>query len=189
MDSSKQQQRQNNPLDTRYEILNTRYAHIDCDSFFASVLARKDPQLKGKPILALGMGGGFVIAASYEAKAKGVRTGMRLIEARKLCPEAKPIISDFLESCRVSETIEQILESRCARIEKMSVDEWYLDLNSCQGGIPKNPEIWAGEIQEDIRKQIGVTVSIGIAPTKLLAKMAGEYRKPSGITIIIQKPY
>ncbi|MBU2213862.1 DNA polymerase IV [Patescibacteria group bacterium] len=159
-------------------------AHIDCDAFFASVLQRRNPRLKGKPILALGMGGGFVIAASYEAKAKGVRTGMRFIEARKLCPEANPIVSDFLESCVVSDRIEKILETKCPRVEKMSVDEWFLDLTTCVGGLPKNLDKWAQSVQSEVTKKIGISISVGIAPTKLLAKMASEYRKPAGISIV-----
>ncbi len=165
------------------------FCHIDADAFFASVLERKDPKLKGQPILALGMGGGFVIAASYPAKAKGVKTGMRLVEARKFCPNAVPVVSDFLESCVVSKDIEAILETYCPRIEKTSIDEWYLDLVSCVGGVPEKLDEWAKQIQTEIKSKIDVSVSIGIAPTKLLAKMAGEYRKPSGITIVSSHNY
>lgn len=164
------------------------FAHIDADAFFASVLERKNPKLKGQPILALGMGGGFVIAASYPAKAKGVKTGMRLVEARKFCPNAVPVVSDFLESCVVSKDIESILGTYCPRIEKTSIDEWYLDLVSCVGGVPEKLYEWAKQIQTEIKSKIDVSVSIGIAPTKLLAKMAGEYRKPAGITIVVTNP-
>ncbi|PIR48534.1 hypothetical protein COU80_02370 [Candidatus Peregrinibacteria bacterium CG10_big_fil_rev_8_21_14_0_10_55_24] len=163
------------------------YCHIDADAFFASVLQRHNPRLRGKPLLALAMGGGFVIAASYEAKAKGVKTGMRLRDAQTLCPEALAAPSDFSEACSASQQIESILMSICPRIEKMSVDEWFLDLKKCPGGVPHHLLRWARGTQRIVSQSVGVSVSVGIAPTKLLAKMASEYRKPSGITMIDER--
>lgn len=159
-------------------------AHVDADSFFASVLQRQDPRLKGKPLLALGMGGSCVIAASYEAKAKGVKTGMPLKEARKLCPGAIERASDFRETGLASKQIEMILESHCPVIQQMSIDEWYLDLRSCVGGLPEDLEAWVRAVQKEILKKTDIGVSIGVGPSKLLAKMAGEFRKPAGITIL-----
>ena len=160
------------------------FAHVDADSFFASVLERKDPRLKGKPILALGAGGGVVIAASYAAKAKGVKTGMRRNDAMKLCPDAVALLSDFTEACTASEQIEMILLSLTPAVEQMSVDEWFLDLTKLVGGVPQDPARWAHELQQSITRSVGIGMSVGIAPTKLLAKMASEYRKPAGVTII-----
>ena len=159
-------------------------AHIDADAFFASALQRKRPDLVGKPLLALGMGGGCVIAASYEAKAKGVKTGMRLSEARKLCRGAIALPSDFDEALLASRQIEQILKNRCPIIQRYSVDEWFLDLKSLPGGLPDNVKYWALELQETVKKSVGLTVSIGIGTSKLLAKMASEYVKPEGVTIV-----
>lgn len=159
-------------------------AHIDADAFFASALQRKRPDLRGKPLLALGMGGGCVIAASYEAKAKGVKTGMRLSEARKLCRGAIALPSDFDEALLASRQIEQILQNRCPIIQRYSVDEWFLDLKSLPGGLPDNIKYWALELQETVKRSVGLTVSIGIGPSKLLAKMSSEYRKPEGLTIV-----
>ncbi len=159
-------------------------AHVDADSFFASVLQRKDPRLRGKPLLALGMGGGCVIAASYEAKAFGVKTGMRLLEARKLCPAALAVPSDFRETAVASEQIEAILRRQCPVVEEMSIDEWFLDLRSLVGGLPMNLAAWAKAEQTLIGRETGLSVSIGVAPSKLLAKMASEYRKPAGITVL-----
>ena len=158
--------------------------HIDADAFFASVLQRRDPRLKGKALLALGMGGGCVIAASYEAKAFGVKTGMPLFEARKLCPGAIEVNSDFRETGLASQQIEAILQRHCPVVQQMSIDEWYLDLDSCVGGAPLNLESWALSIQDEVHWKTDISVSIGIAPSKLLAKMAGEYRKPAGVTVI-----
>lgn len=159
-------------------------AHIDADSFFASVLQRKHPHLRGKPLLALGMGGGCVIAASYEAKAKGVKTGMPLKEAMKLCPDAVRAPSDFRETGLASQQIENILGDLCPVLEQMSIDEWFLDLKTLQGGVPADPLAWALATQARVRKLTGLSVSVGVAPTKLLAKMASEYRKPSGVTVV-----
>ncbi len=161
-------------------------AHIDADAFFASALQRKRPDLKGKPLLALGMGGGCVIAASYEAKAYGVKTGMRLTEAKKLCPKAVALPSDFDEALLASRQIEQILEDHCPVIARYSVDEWFLDLRSMV--LPDNLKYGMQELQEAVQKSTDLTVSIGIAPSKLLAKMASEYRKPAGMTILLPNP-
>ncbi len=162
--------------------------HIDADSFFASVIVRQNPRLQGKPLLATGMGGGCVIAASYEAKAKGVHTGMRLSDAIKLVPEAVRLPSDFHEAGLASEQIENILLDACPVIEQMSIDEWYLDLGSIVGGEPADPSHWALRIQKQVKDQTGLSVSVGVGPTKLIAKMAGEYRKPGGVTVVEVAP-
>lgn len=159
-------------------------AHIDADSFFASVLVRQNPGLRGKPLLALGMGGGFVIAASYEAKAKGIRTGTPLKEAMRLCPDAIKMPSDFHETGLASEQIESAIRDECPIIEQMSIDEWYLDLTSIVGGVPPDPDAWGRRVQKMILNRTGLSVSVGVGPSKLLAKMAGEYRKPSGVTAV-----
>lgn len=158
--------------------------HVDADAFFASVLQRRDPRLKGKPLLALGMGGGCVIAASYEAKAFGIKTGMPVFEARKLCPGVLEVQSDFRETGLASEQIETILRRHCPVVQQMSIDEWYLDLATCVGGVPPDCRKWALAIQDEVLWKTDISVSIGIAPSKLLAKMAGEYRKPAGVTVL-----
>ncbi|TSC58366.1 MAG: DNA polymerase IV [Candidatus Peregrinibacteria bacterium Greene0416_19] len=159
-------------------------AHIDADAFFAAVLVRKHPHLRGKPLLALGMGGGCVISASYEAKAKGVKTGMSLKEALKLIPNVLRMPSDFHETALASQQIEEMLQDQCPIIEQMSVDEWFLDLSSRVGGTPQDLSAWAATIRTDVLSRTGLSVSVGVGPTKLLAKMASEYRKPGGITVV-----
>jgi len=162
--------------------------HIDADSFFASVIIRTHPEHRGKALLAVGMGGGCVIAATYEAKAKGVKTGMPVFEARKLCPGAIEMCADFRETAIASEQIESIIRDNCPIIEQYSIDEWFLDLKSLVGGVPKNAEIWGKEIQKEILLKTSLSVSIGIAGSKLLAKMAGEYKKPAGVTVVFSPP-
>jgi DNA polymerase IV len=160
------------------------FAHIDADAFFASVLQRKYPQYANKPLIALGMGGSSVISASYECKAKKVRTGMRLYEAKKLCPEAIAIPSDFTETALASKQIQGILEQISPIIEQASIDEWYVDLRACPGGVPTNIEQWAKQQQGLVTRSTAIPVSIGIAPTKLLAKMASDFNKPKGICVV-----
>ena len=153
-------------------------AHVDADAFFASVLQRLHPHLKGKALIASGMGGGCAIAASYPAKAKGVKTGMRLKEALALCPEAVVMPSDFRETGLASQQIEAMLKDVCPLVEEMSIDEWFLDLEALVGGDPPDAEAWARAIQDRIIRSTDIGVSIGVAPTKTLAKMAGEEKKP-----------
>lgn len=160
------------------------FAHIDADAFFASVLIRRHPHLKGRPVLALGMGGGCIIAASYEAKAKGVRTGMRLREAMALVPNAVSMPSDFRETALASQSIESILSETFPVLERMSVDEWYGDLSAVIGGTPVCRSDYAIALQREIMRRTSLSVSIGIATSKTLAKMAGDYRKPQGVTVI-----
>lgn len=159
-------------------------AHLDADAFFASVLQRKHPRLKGKPLLALGMGGGMVIAASYEAKACGVKTGMSLPEALRLCPDASHMPSDFAETLRASKQIEALILRHCPLVEQYSIDEWFLDLTTVVEGVPRNLSQWARTLQKTIRQSTDMSVSIGVAPSKILAKMASDYRKPKGVTVI-----
>lgn len=161
------------------------YVHFDADAFFASVLQRKYPQYQNKPLIALGMGGGCVISASYECKAKKVRTGMRLSEAKLLCPEAIAIPSDFTETALASKQIQNMLYNLGPILEQASIDEWYMDLKGCTGGVPKDLSNWAQVHQTDITKSTAINVSFGIAPTKLLAKMASDYKKPKGIAIVV----
>lgn len=159
-------------------------AHIDADSFFASVIVRLNPGLRGKPVLAIGMGGGCVIAATYEAKAKGVKTGMRLSEARLLVPDAIEMAADFRETGIASEQIESVLRNHSPILQKASIDEWYIDLDALVGGAPRDAAAWGKEIQREILQTTALSVSVGIASSKLLAKMAGEYRKPAGVTAL-----
>ena len=159
-------------------------SHIDADSFFASVLIRSHPGLQGKPLLAIGMGGGCVIAATYEAKAKGVKTGMPLFEARKLVPGAIEMAADFRETGLASKQIESVLESVCPVVQQYSIDEWFLDLRSLIGGTPENLLLWGKEIQQRVLAETALSVSVGVAASKLLSKMASEERKPAGVTVI-----
>lgn len=159
-------------------------AHVDADSFFAAVIVRLHPGLRGKPLLAVGMGGGCVIAATYEAKAKGVKTGMRLSEARFLVPDAIEMAADFRETGIASEQIATVLQNHSPILEHTSIDEWYIDLAAMVGGMPQDGAAWGRAVQKEVLRTTALSVSVGVGPSKLLAKMAGEYRKPAGVTSI-----
>lgn len=159
-------------------------AHVDADSFFASVIVRLNPSLRGKPLLAVGMGGGCVIAATYEAKAKGVKTGMRLSDARLLVPDAIEMAADFRETGIASQQIASVLGTHSPILEHTSIDEWYVDLDALVGGAPTDGLAWGRNVQKEVLQHTALSVSVGVAPSKLLAKMAGEYRKPAGVTAL-----
>lgn len=161
------------------------FAHVDADSFFAAVLQRKYPQLKGKSLLALGMGGGCVIAATYEAKRKGVYTGMRLVDAQKLAPEAISMPADFRATYDATRQLFLLFEKFCpGGVEHASPDEGYLDLTYAAHSSQLSAHSFARALQSEADRSLDLPISIGIAPTKTLAKMASKHRKPHGICII-----
>ncbi len=163
-------------------------AHVDGDAFFASVLERQQPNLKSKPLLVLGMGGSCIIAANYLAKRAGVKTAMRFSEAKLLVKDFNALPADFLQTGIASAHIEELLRETCSDVESSSIDEWFLDLCGVPGGIPRDLANWAVMLQQKFAREVGLAVSIGVAPSKILAKMASDYRKPKGITVIKNIP-
>lgn len=160
--------------------------HIDMNAFYCSVHASHEPQrYRGKPIA---VGGnveerrGILVTASYECRAKGVKTGMPIWEARKLCPEMIVISPDFELYRRYSREMMQILYRYTPLVEQASIDEAYLDITGCESmGSPLDIST---SIQQQIKSVLGLPCSIGIAPNKFLAKMASDMKKPNGITIL-----
>jgi len=161
-----------------------RILHIDMDAFFAAVEEIRHPELKGKPVVIGGSGDptkrGVVSTASYEARKYGIHSALPLRTAYKLCPEAVFLPVDYDEYSRVSQIIKDILQEISPVMEDVGIDEAFLDISK----IPKPPEEIAQEIKERIKNETGLTCSIGIAPNKLLAKIASDIQKPDGLTII-----
>lgn len=158
--------------------------HIDMDAFFASVEQRDNPELKGKPVIVGGMSGrGVVSSASYEARKSGVRSAMPVFEAKKLCPEAVFIHPDKEKYGRASHNIMKIISGFSPIVEKVSVDEAFLNISGLERLFGTPLEI-AGKIKKSIKDQEGLTCSVGIAPAKFLAKIASDRNKPDGIFII-----
>ena len=162
-----------------------RILHLDMDAFFAAVELLRRPDLKGKPVVIGGRGDptrrGVVSTATYEARAFGVRSGMPLRTALKLCPTAVFLPVDFAEYHRYSDRFKAVMREVSPQMEDRGIDEAYLDITA----LDRSSEAVAREIKERIRADTGLTCSIGIAPNKLLAKMASELQKPDGLTILV----
>ena len=159
--------------------------HVDMDAFYASVEQRDHPQWRGRPVLVGGDGRrGVVCAASYEARQFGARSAMPMHKARSLCPEAIVAPPRFSVYQQVSDDIQSILRQYTEKIEPIALDESFLDVSQhCVEHSVK-----AGMVAQDIRRQIrqktGCTASAGVAPNKLVAKIASGFRKPNGLTIV-----
>jgi DNA polymerase-4 len=158
--------------------------HLDMNAFFASVEQQSNPALRGKPIAVIGSAKRTVITtASYEARGFGVKTGMTVHEGRQRCPELILVVGNNRKYTDTSRRIVQILGDYTPLVEVFSIDEAFLDLTgslSLFGGAERIAYL----LKARIRHQFGLTCSIGIAPNKLLAKLASEMRKPDGLTII-----
>jgi len=158
--------------------------HVDMDAFYASVEQRDDAQLRGKPVIVAWRGNRSVVcAASYEARAFGVRSAMPAIRADRLCPNAVFVAPDFTRYRAVSRDVRNILERHTDRIEPLSLDEAYLDVTENKTGLP-TATLVARTIREQIRQELNLTASAGVAPNKFLAKLASDWRKPDGLFVI-----
>lgn len=158
--------------------------HLDMNSFFASVEQAANPSLKGKPIAVVGGGGRTVITtSSYEARAFGVKTGMAIWEGKRCCPELIIVIGDNRKYTYTSSQIMEIFRDYTPDVEVFSIDEAFLDVTHSLG-IFGTPENIAYKIKARIKHRFGITCSIGIAPNKLLAKLASDLQKPDGLVVI-----
>ncbi len=154
--------------------------HADADSFFASVEQRDDPRLLGKPVI---VGAGVVLAASYEAKAFGIRTAMGGRQARRLCPHAivvPPRMSAYTEASRV---LYAVFEDATPLVEGLSIDEAFLDVRGMER-IAGSPVEIAARLKIDVRERVGIPVTVGVARTKFLAKVASAVGKPDGLLVV-----
>ena len=154
------------------------------DAFYASIEQRDNPQLRGKPVIvAWNAKRSVVCAASYEARAFGVRSAMPALRAQRLCPNAIFVAPDFTRYRTVSRNVHSILERHTDLIEPLSLDEAYLDVTENKLGLP-TATLVARTIREQIRKELDLTASAGVAPNKFLAKLASDWRKPDGLFVI-----
>ena len=154
------------------------------DAFYASVEQRDDPQLRGKPVVVAWKGNRSVVcAASYEARAFGVRSAMPAVRAERLCPAAIFVAPDFTRYRAVSKSVREIFQRHTDLIEPLSLDEAYLDVTRNNAGLP-TATLVARRIREQIRLELNLTASAGVAPNKFLAKLASDWRKPDGLFVI-----
>jgi DNA polymerase IV len=158
--------------------------HIDMDAFYASVEQRDDPQLRGKPVIIAWRGNRSVVcAASYEARQFGVRSAMPALRAERLCPTGVFLPPDFTRYRAVSHQVREIFQRHTDVIEPLSLDEAYLDVTENKTGLPTATQV-ARTIREQIRTELKLTASAGVAPNKFLAKIASDWRKPDGLFVI-----
>jgi DNA polymerase IV len=154
--------------------------HADVDSFYASVEQRDDPRLRGRPVI---VGGGVVLAASYEAKAYGVRTPMGGRQARRLCPNAVVVKPRMEAYSAASKALFEVFDGTTPFVEGLSIDEAFLDVGGLRR-ISGTPTQIAERLRRDVREQVGLPVSVGVARTKFLAKVASGVAKPDGLLVV-----
>ena len=154
--------------------------HADLDAFFASVEQRDDPRLRGRPVI---VGGGVVLAASYEARAFGVRSAMGGGRARRLCPDAIVVRPRFEAYVDASKAVVAIFHDTAPIVEKVSIDEAFLDVRGLQD-ISGTPEEIAVRLRRRVREEVGLPITVGVATTKLLAKVCSGAAKPDGLLVI-----
>lgn len=161
-----------------------KIVHVDMDAFYASVEQRDDPRLRRKPVIVAWKGNRSVVcAASYEARTFGVRSAMPTLRAERLCPHAIFIPPDFARYRAVSRAVRGILKRHTELIEPLSLDEAYLDVTENKGNLPTATRV-ARAIREQIREELQLAASAGVAPNKFLAKIASDWRKPDGLFVI-----
>jgi len=154
------------------------------DAFYASVEQRDDPQLRGKPVVVAWLGNRSVVcAASYEARRFGIRSAMPAVRAERLCPEAVFVPPDFPRYRAVSWLVREIFKRHTDLVEPLSLDEAYMDVTENKTGLLTATRV-ARAIRAQIREELNLTASAGVAPNKFLAKIASDWRKPDGLFVI-----
>jgi DNA polymerase-4 len=154
--------------------------HADLDAFFASVEQRDDPHLRGRPVI---VGAGVVLAASYEAKAYGVRTAMGGAQARRLCPHALVVSPRMSAYSAASKAVFAVFEDTTPLVEGLSIDEAFLDVRGMRR-LAGPPEEIAARLRQRVREEVGLPITVGIARTKFLAKVASSVAKPNGLLVV-----
>jgi len=154
--------------------------HADLDAFYASVEQRDDPRLQGRPVV---VGGGVVLAASYEARAFGVRTAMGGAQARRLCPQLVVAAPRFAAYVEASRAVFAVFEDTTPLVEGLSIDEAFLDVGGLRR-ISGTPVEIAVRLRREVRDRVGLAITVGVARTKFLAKVASGVAKPDGLLVV-----
>ncbi|NED94919.1 DNA polymerase IV [Phytoactinopolyspora alkaliphila] len=161
-------------------VTDAHILHADLDAFYASVEQRDDPRLRGRPVI---VGGGVVLAASYEAKACGVRTAMTGAQARRVCPQARVVEPRMSAYSEASRAVFEIFRETTPVVEGLSIDEAFLDVGGLWR-IDGPPVDIAERLRRRVRGQVGLPISVGVARTKFLAKVASGVSKPDGLLVV-----
>ena len=166
------------------ELYRLHLAHIDCDAFYAAIEKRDNPALKDKPLIIGGGKRGVVSTACYIARIKGVRSAMPMFKALEACPEAVVIPPNMEKYVRVGREVRAMMQALTPLVEPLSIDEAFLDLAGTERlhGMP--PAVVLARFALTVEKEIGITVSAGLSYCKFLAKVASDFRKPRGFSVI-----
>ncbi|UWR26061.1 DNA polymerase IV [Sulfitobacter sp. S223] len=176
------------PRVTRHpELWDLSIAHMDCDAFYASVEKRDDPSLEGKPVIIGGGQRGVVSTACYVARIRGVRSAMPMFQALKLCPEAVVIRPRMEEYVKASRAIRAMMEELTPAIEPLSLDEAFLDMSGTARLHGAPPAVMLAHLVRRMKTELGLTGSIGLSHNKFLAKVASDFDKPHGFSVIGKK--
>jgi DNA polymerase-4 len=161
-----------------------KIVHVDMDAFYASVEQRDNPELRGKPVVVAWRGRRSVVcAASYEARRYGIHSAMPAVRAERLCPDAIFVSPDFVRYKAASAAVREIFQRHTDLIEPLSLDEAYLDVTQNKMQLPTATRV-AKMVREQIREELKLTASAGVAPNKFLAKIASDWKKPNGLFVI-----
>ncbi len=166
------------------ELFDLNIAHIDCDAFYASVEKREKPELASKPVIIGGEQRGVVSTACYMARMSGVRSAMPMYKAKKLCPDAVIIRGNMKLYQEVGRDIRERMRALTPVVEPLSIDEAFLDLSGTEKLHKAKPATLLAKFAKEIEEEVGITVSIGLAPNKFLAKLGSDMDKPRGFTVI-----
>ncbi len=166
------------------ELFSLSLAHIDCDAFYASVEKRDRPELASRPVIVGGGTRGVVAAACYVARMAGVRSAMPMFKARRLCPDAEVIAPDFRKYAAVARDIRERMFRLTPLVEVLSIDEAALDLGGTEALHGAPPAVVLARFAAEVEREVGVTVSVGLARNRLLAKLAAGRDKPRGFSVL-----
>ncbi len=166
------------------ELFRLHIAHVDADAFFASVEKRDNPDLADKPVIVGGGHRGVVSTCCYIARISGVRSAMPMFKAQKLCPDAVVIKPDLAKYAHEGRQIRMLMQTMTPLVQPMSIDEAVMDLSGTEALHNAPPAVVLARFALAVEREIGVTVSIGLAPNRLLAKIAVERNKPRGFAVI-----
>jgi DNA polymerase-4 len=166
------------------ELLTLTVAHVDCDAFYASIEKRDRPELLTKPVIVGGGRRGVVSAACYLARTRGVRSAMPMFKALALCPEAVVIKPEMAKYAFAARQVRGLMEALTPLVQPLSIDEAVLDLAGTEALHRAPPAVVLARFAREVEKVVGITVSIGLAPNRLLAKLTAERDKPRGFAVL-----
>jgi DNA polymerase IV len=166
------------------ELDTLSIAHIDCDAFYAAIEKRDNPELADKPVIVGGGTRGVVSTACYVARIRGVKSAMPMFKARALCPEAVVIKPNMAKYAEAGRAVRQLMQKVTPLVEPLSIDEAFLDLTGTTKLHGMLPALTLARLIDDIRREVGITASVGLSYNKYLAKVASDLEKPRGFSVL-----